>query len=94
MVKQLFIVMGCNDHEASNPVRAFLSNTRATAFAGKCDAYERTAPPCPPIEDTTENDALWNKWSAKRASWEKRHPAKSNYGASYYCAVPVPFESV
>ncbi|MBL8474432.1 MAG: hypothetical protein JNM98_21770 [Rhodocyclaceae bacterium] len=78
MKKQtVFIVMAQTDYESSVPVRAFLDEAEAEAFAAKCNAHRRKAPQAPEtIEDTPENGAERVKafW-VKHQRWAKRHPA-------------------
>lgn len=74
--QQVFIVVAQTEYEGTDPVRAFLDEAEAEAFAAKCDAHQRNAPQAPAtIEDTPENDAEHKAFLAKRQRWGKDHPA-------------------
>ena len=93
MSQTIYVVMADYDHQASYAVRAFTRKPAADTFAAKCTAYGRTAPECPSIiEDSDENDALWETWDRKRKRWEKRHPAGEHHGADSYLACPIQLE--
>lgn len=88
----VFIVMSCTDYEGSGPVRAFLSEADAEAFAAKCEAHQRKAPQGPTtIEDTPENDAEHEAFWEKRQRWAKRHPAgESSATCDSFQVVSIP----
>jgi hypothetical protein len=93
MKKQtVFIVMAQTDYEGADPVRAFLDEAAAEAFAAKCEAHQRKAPQEPAtIEDTPENDAEHEAFWEKRQRWAKRHPAgEGNATCNSFPVVGIP----
>lgn len=93
MSRIIHLVMAHFDYNSTRAVRSFRSKPAADTFALKCTEYDRTAPECPPVEDTEANDLLWKKWEAKRKAWEKRHPAGTdNWSADSYHVTPIKLE--
>ena len=75
----IFVVLSAHDHECASAVKAFFSKEAATAFANECGVYDTTVEYCPEVEDSAENDALWDAWTLRNDAWNKAHPA-GEYG--------------
>lgn len=60
-------------------VRAFNKEVDAWRFRDECDDYVTKAPQCPRvIEDTVENDRLWEQHAKRCARFAEKHPAGSH----------------
>lgn len=82
MKKQyVYVVMTGEPHEPNSVVCAFADKGDADAFAEQCRIYSLKRKPLPPIEETEENDRLWERWTKSDERWCRRHPA--GYDNSY-----------
>lgn len=92
-MKTIYLVMA---GDQLDPVRGFVTQPSAKAFAEKCRAHtERRPPPPEVIEDTPENDALHNAWWDKLKRWQKRHPAGvAHANADSYSVMPLKLEGL
>lgn len=87
----IFLVMAYTMYEGSQPVRAFMREASAIAFAAKCEAANAKAPTAPdgPL-DTPEALAKQEAWSEANERWVKRHPA----GAENACCDAYPIVKI
>lgn len=89
-MRTVYLAMACWNYEGSNPLRAFASKPAAERLAQQCEKHRRAEPPCPRVEDTPENDLLWQKWEAAKKRWEKRAP-KHFESADFYSVRKIGF---
>jgi hypothetical protein len=75
----IFVVLSRSDYECDDVLKAFSSKDDAEALSKACSDYDQTFESCPEIEDTPENDALWDAWNIRNEAWKKAHPA-GEYG--------------
>lgn len=74
MSASIFLVIA-SDYEASCVLAAFEAKRDADSLVAACNAYEQAErPQLPPIEDTRENDALFDKAFKKLERWQNKHP--------------------
>lgn len=74
----MYVVLADASYEGyRGVVRVFKRRHTANAFVDVCNAYEKTRPEPPPIEDSKENDKLWHRWENATSRWKKKHPAGS-----------------
>lgn len=70
----VFVVMADFDHECSYALRSFLLKSTAEVFRAACWSHDARKPQCPPMEDTPENDRLWERHGRAMKQWRKHHP--------------------
>jgi len=74
--RTIYLVMADTSYEGSTPICGFFDKRSAEEFRDKCIAHDRKRPQdVPPIEDSPENDAAWDRFTKKVERWERRHPA-------------------
>ena len=74
-MKTIYLIMAHTNYEGSDVVCAFEDKNEADIFLKCCENYEKKRPQCPEIDDTPENNLLWDKFHTKIKKWEKHHPA-------------------
>lgn len=78
---KVWLAYSCSDNYdgGDTVIGVFAEKDLADAFVEKCKRADARAPQAPEkIEDTPENDKLYDEWYAKLQRWEARHPAKGN----------------
>lgn len=75
---QVHIVETCPEYDAGQIVKIFADQQAANVFRDLCEAHSDQKPDCPPIENTPENDALWDHYRANEKLWAESHPAGTN----------------
>lgn len=77
----VYIVSAYNEYESCNIVAGFATKGGADTFSKRCSEADRRKPQCPELHDPEEK---WDRYYGALARWEKRHPAKSQNGATSY----------
>lgn len=88
---KLFAVSADTMYEGREVVAVFDTELAAATFAARCSEHDLKHPECPPIEDSPENDALWDKWGKKSKAWAKAHPAKQISTRDSYSVFAIPY---
>lgn len=93
--RTVFLVAAFYDHEPTVPLRAFLKSSRAETFRKECQDYRAQRPVCPAsVEDTQENDRLWDRWFRSDAKFRRKHLAGEHAGCDTFGVVEVPLDEV
>lgn len=88
----VFVVSASYDRERGTLIAAYSTRPAAEQLAAACEAYDRTRPVCPEIEDTPENDLAWERYLAAVDTWAKAHPAGEAHMCDGYEVTELPLD--
>lgn len=91
---KISLVIGVNEHDATDIIKAFRHRKRADALRDRCQRWAARCPVAPssPADEATADE--WNRYFRRLDLWEKRDPARLGYKPDRYEVRTVPFDGV